>query len=610
MRTTVTSALFITFITYFLGPTSGATQQSPGFTETVVVTATGEEVPLTEVSAATTVFEEEELAAAGVASVHELLRRVPGATLLRSGLDNGVTSLFVRGAGSNQTLVLLDGVRLNSGYFGGYDWSLPLVAGIQRVEVVRGPYSALHGADALGGVVQLVSGRGRGEAVHLLAEGGGGGWLRGEMGASTQVGAFAANAVLSYREGEGPLPNDHFASRLGSLYLSGDVAAGARLGLLVRRTDTETGIPFAGATATPNRRTEAGETLLAVPLRLAKVAGGELQVNLGRVDRLLSFRDPDDPWGFTASDTEADTTSASVAWRRTLGIHRLTMGGEWRRDQVSDVTAFGVNLDRARLSTVSGFIQDHLRWGQSWEVQAGARWDHTAEWGREVSPRLTVSHLAGPLRLWGAWGRAFRAPSLGELYFPYSGNAALVAERSRGAEVGVSAALAEGGGVLQVVGFSNRVRNLIQFDFVSYTFGNIGRAILEGVEAWWLMQRGAARLRAGLTWLHAEDGDKARLLRRPEWSGHVTMGARLPHGAEGEVALIWVGQRPDVDAVTFARVEQPGFVTASLATAVPVGGGVRLRLRVENLADRRYEEVNGYPALGRRAILGADITLR
>ena len=125
--------------------------------ETVVITANGDEVPLGEVSCATTVLEGDELEAHGGPLVHELLRRVPGATVVRSGLDGGVTSLFVRGAGSNQTLVLLDGVRLNSGYFGGYDWSLPLTAGLQRVEVVRGPATLLYGNNALGGVVNVVA---------------------------------------------------------------------------------------------------------------------------------------------------------------------------------------------------------------------------------------------------------------------------------------------------------------------------------------------------------------------------------------------------------------------------------------------------------------------
>lgn len=587
-----------------------STAQQAQFQETVVVTATGEEIPLGEVSAASTVFDREEMDAYGGVTVHELLRRVPGATVLRSGLDGGVTSLFVRGAGSNQTLVLLDGVRLNSGYFGGYDWSLPLTAGLERVEVVRGPFSALHGADALGGVVQLVPSRGGREKLRLLGEAGGSGWRRGELGFATAVGAISVVADLGYREGEGPLVNDDFSTRMGSLYLATALGQEGRVGLLARRTDGETGIPREGATPTPNRRTEARETLLAVPVRLPGVAGGVLEGSVSLVQRELTFRDPDDPWGFTASDTAADTAAGRAVWHRSLGVHRLSLGGEWRRDEVTDISSFGPNLADARVTTTSLFLQDCIKPSPRWEVLAGARWDDADPWGSELSPRATVSRLAGSARIWASWGEAFRAPALGELYFPFSGNPNLEAERSRGGEVGVSWAFDRGAAMAQVVAFSNRVTNLIQFDFASYAFANVGRAEMNGVEASWVQRLGGARLRAGLTWLEAEDGDGLPLLRRPEWSGHVAAGGRLLRGVEGEVALVWVGERPDVDSVTFVRVEQPGFVTATLSLAVPLSGGVRLRARVDNLADRAYEEISGYPALGRRVIFGADFTLR
>ena len=90
-----------------------------------------------------------------------MLRRVPGLTVVGSGDEGKVTSVFTRGTGSNQTLVMLDGVRLNSPYFGGFDWSRLSTAGLRQVEVARGPYSALWGADAVGGVINLMPARAR-----------------------------------------------------------------------------------------------------------------------------------------------------------------------------------------------------------------------------------------------------------------------------------------------------------------------------------------------------------------------------------------------------------------------------------------------------------------
>ena len=210
-----------------VAPRAGAQHPLPVFGDSVVVTATGEPVPADEAVAATTVIRREEIAASGVADVGELLRRVEGAVLLRSGLDNGVTSFFVRGAGAAQTLVLLDGVRLNSPFFGGYDWSIPLTAGIERVEVVRGPYSALYGADAVGGVVQLFSERGGSDTLRLALEAGPDGWRRGELAANVTSGRWGVRAAGGARAGSGPLDHDDFTSRVGTADVGYELESGA-----------------------------------------------------------------------------------------------------------------------------------------------------------------------------------------------------------------------------------------------------------------------------------------------------------------------------------------------------------------------------------------------
>ncbi|MFI5143611.1 MAG: TonB-dependent receptor, partial [Thermoanaerobaculales bacterium] len=247
---------------------AGAQQALPVHDE-VVVTATGDPTPLDEVPAATSVFTAQDLKALDLASVADVLRLVPGATLLRSGLDGDVTSLFVRGTNSNQTLVLFDGVRLNSPFFGGYDWSLPLTLGVGQVEVVRGPYSALYGADALGGVVQMFPARASGNVVRAFAEAGSDDWRRGEVEASLKAGSLDVVLDAGSRTGSGTLPNDDFSSRAGMVDIGTTLGENGRVGLLLRRSDTHTEVPFSGALVTPHRYTAAVETLAAVPLHLA-----------------------------------------------------------------------------------------------------------------------------------------------------------------------------------------------------------------------------------------------------------------------------------------------------------------------------------------------------
>jgi vitamin B12 transporter len=591
--------------------TSGLAQQMPAFRDTVVITATGDEEPADAVAAATTVITSEEIAAAGEASVADLLRRVTGATVLRSGLDGGVTSLFVRGTSSAHTLVLFDGVRLNSPYFGGYDWAVPLTAGIGRIEVVRGPYSALHGADAVGGVVQLVPDRGRAPGAGALLEGGSTAWRRAEAEATTRVGRLDALFSAALRDGSGALENDDFSARTALLDLSFDLAGKSRIGLLGRWTSTTTEIPFSGAVATPERSTGAEEALVALPFRLSLAGGSELAVTLDHVEREVTFRDPDDPWGFVASDTDADSDGARATYRIAWAAQHVTVGGEWRRDAVTDASSLGVTLDDARVTTRSLFAQDSIKVGDRFGLLLGVRWDEAAPWGDEVSPRVVASWHSGAARGWFSYGHAFRAPSLGELYYPLSGNPELSPERSRSAEAGISAPVLAGGLRLDLVAFRNRIDELIDFDFAAFRYANVARAAQDGVELTAAAKLGGARwLALGATWLDARDGLDLPLLRRPEWSGSATLASPLFGALSGELSAVWVGSRDDLDPVTYGRVRQPSFLTLDASVAVPVAPWLMLRVRADNLADRAYEEVRGYPNPGRRFFLAASVTSR
>jgi len=144
----------------------------PAFAGRVVVTATLEPEPVDRLAATVDVVDAEEIAAREATSALELLRTLPGVAAAQSGSPGKVASLFVRGAGSAATLVLLDGVPLNDPVLGAFDWSAVESAGLARVEVVRGPYSALWGSGAMGGVVQLLTRRDATPFAALRAEGG------------------------------------------------------------------------------------------------------------------------------------------------------------------------------------------------------------------------------------------------------------------------------------------------------------------------------------------------------------------------------------------------------------------------------------------------------
>src|SRR5262249_29077952 len=166
---------------------------------------------------AVTVITRQEIEKKEAVVVSDVLRTVPGLDVVQSGTPGSVTSLFTRGTNSTQTLVLVDGVRLNSPYFGCYDWSALTTENTERIEVVRGPLSALYGSDAIGGVVQIftrpgsegVSGRATGEAGNQ-------GQGQGSAFVSAGEGPFTATASYRYTAFDGNGPNSDWRQRNGS----------------------------------------------------------------------------------------------------------------------------------------------------------------------------------------------------------------------------------------------------------------------------------------------------------------------------------------------------------------------------------------------------------
>jgi vitamin B12 transporter len=587
-------------------------QQPPRIFEGVVtVTATGTESPVNDVPLPVTVVERGEIDDSQEESVADLLRRIPGVIVMRAGDEGSANSLFIRGTESDHTLALFDGVRLNSPYFAGYDWSQLPTAGLERIEVVRGPYSALWGADAIGGAVNVIPGRADdGWSLELFGEGGDDGWRRLEGTIGWAGSGFDLYASGLDREGEGALDNSDFANSQLLVNAGWSWAEGSRVSVLVQDLSSEIGIPFSDPlTLTPNRRQQADQRLYAVPVRVQLNPGWQLELVGSLTERELSYRDPDDAFGFTSSDTLADTQQARLASRHQLGGHELTWGGEWRSDEVTDTSSYGPNLDGDTTSVTSLFVQDTWRASGSLRVVAGIRWDDAEEWGAELSPRLFVGWSVSPaVELRAGYGHGFRQPSVGELYFPFSGNPELEPERSDSFELGMN--WFAGSSRIQANLFQTSLENLIEYSFLTFSFANVAEAEIRGAELAWdvpLSGRLVSSLQA--TWLDTEDDEGLPLLRRPEWSASWTLHGVLWGRLRGDLTVLWVGERADVDPITFGRTELEGHVTGNLALSYELYRGLEVTFRAQNLADEEYEEVAGYPAPGRRLMAGLRLGL-
>ena len=581
----------------------GTTPALPVFEDTVVVSASLDEEERDDVPASVTVIQADEIEARQADTLSEAIATVPGLAVMQSGSPGQQTSLFTRGAESEQTLLLWNGIPLNDPFFGGANWQFVPLDGVARVEVARGPFSALYGSNAMGGVVQVFTGSRQGGV--FTAEAGEDGYYRGGLAAGADVGKLRLDVTGHLRRGDGELPNDFYDSE--ELLARGlwTIRPGVSVGLLARANDSETGIPR--ISGQPNLTGDIAweERELAIPF-VADLGTWEVEAQLAQTRFDSAFRDADDPFGFTASDTESEGLRgrAVATWRQSEDLW-IAFGSEAERLEVTNSSNFGTNLDGAHQRTWAVFGQGS--WGRGpVRLDLGVRRDDNDVYGGETSLRTGIVVKAGSnVRLRASYGEAFRAPSLGELFFPFSGNPDLQPETGESYELGIER---EAGALrLALTGFENRQRNLIDYDFVTNRNLNIDRARTRGLEGELGYRRGIYSGTWSATWMETEDrATGLELLRRPEWSSALVLTAR-PGDWIFNLEERYVGDRADADAATFQRTENPYYLRVDLAARWHALERLAPYARIQNVTDEEYEEVLGYPAPGRTLIGGVAV---
>ncbi|HEY3570562.1 MAG TPA: TonB-dependent receptor, partial [Thermoanaerobaculia bacterium] len=473
----------------------------PVFNDSVVVSATPTPEDRQEVPASTTVYDQREIAARQANDLSDLVSTTPGVTVVQAGPAGQQTSLFTRGTSSIQTLLLWNGIQLNDPYFGGANWQFVPLDGVQRVEVVRGPFSSLYGSNAVGGVIQVLTGTRQGGTLNV--EGGEYGYKRAGLAAGANLGGGRFDFTGNVRRGGNEFVNDDFDSEEGVARGLWSLGAGSSLGVLVRANDSETGIPFSGGDVTPRRKISWQEREVAIPFQ-ASQGPWQVEAQASRADFDNAFRDPDDPFS-KFSDTQSKATRGRAVGSWNQGDLRLSAGAEAERLEVTASSDGFTNLDAAHQRTWAAFGQGS--WGHGpVRLDLGVRRDDNDVYGGKTSLRAgTVVALGRGTLLRASYGEAFRAPTLGELFFPGSGNPDLKPEDSQSWELGLEHA--EGGWRFVLTGFENRLRNLIDFDFATFRDVNVGRARTRGMEAEVAFRQGIFDANLNGTWLETEDLD-------------------------------------------------------------------------------------------------------
>lgn len=585
--------------------------------EPVVTTATRTPAAVRTLGTATEVITAAELARRQINSLAGALGLAPGAITAASGAPGGITSLFLRGTNSNQTLFLVDGLRLNDP---NTDYAVFLggacVGACDSLEIAHGPQSTLYGGEAMGGVIALRAQRGAGAPTAALAvEAGSFGTVQGRLMAQGERGANAYSLSVQGGHTDNDRPNNAFTSANLVLRLDCTVNDRTAVGGTLRWFHGAYGSPGPavgfGANDPDNEERESN-LLATVFAEFAPGADWRARVTLGGQHRRFVAESPG-PGG--TAFTVVKNRRAVLDWQNTYtgrDRHRLTAGLTAEANHTVN-TGFGDINKRQQL--LAFFVQDEFTPADNVYLTAGLRRDDFDTFGEATTGRVTAAWLpgGGRLKLRASHGTAFRSPGFLDLYGQsafYVGNPNLRPEKSRGWDAGFDHYFAGDRGSIGVTWFENRFRDLIVFDFGVFpgTTANVERARTRGLELKAdLALPAALRLDLAYTYLEAENLTQAtRLLRRPRHGGAADLARDFGGGFSAGAGVSWAAQRLDVHAATFATIAADDYAVARLYAAWRVNDRLTLRVRIENLFDEGYEPVHGYPQPGRAVFAGAE----
>jgi vitamin B12 transporter len=603
---------------FFLFAAVSVSAAAQTVTEPIVVTGTREPLSAQRLAADVVVINSNTLQNTTADSLADLLRREAGLQISRSGGPGQSTGVLLRGASSQQTVLLVDGVRVGSATLGSAAFEALGLAQIERVEVLRGPGSSLYGADAVGGVVQVFTKAGKAglQLEGRAAVGGLGarefsGGLRGATGAFDYAASLAterSTGVSALREGDqfGNFNPDRDGHQLDTahLRLGFKPAAGHRIGLTLLRTRLNSQYDASEYLAPNFEQDNRADfrTRLNTEVTALDWRGEYGPLLTGSAHASRSVDDASN--GGTETDrfrTTREQLGAQLAWQ--IGGWGQVVGAVEHKTERATSTSYVAPAQR-RTNALSGEWTGTV---DDWSWQADARRDDSSDYGAATSGRVGGSYAIAPgLRLRALAGTTFRAPSFNDLLFPGYGVATLRPERGRSIELGLN--WREDKTSASATFFNNKVRDLIGYESdrtrcppdPGYDFGcaaNVSRAQLQGLTLAGSQRHGDWAFNAQLDFLQARDENSgARLARRAAHQATVGVDWAAGDWAAG-ASVLRLGARPDGGKSLAAET------TLNLTARWQLAPAWQLQSKLLNATDTRIEPARDYQGLGRQAWL-------
>ena len=589
-------------------------QETPS-ADDIVVTAAGVPQDAGDVGQAVTVIDRDTIEQRQTVALSDLLATTPGVTVSRSGGLGTLTSLNIRGAEAAQTLVLIDGVRVNdpSSAAGGFDFANLLAGSVERVEVLRGPNAVPWGSEAIGGVINVVTEQPTdGFDGHAQLEGGSFGTAYGSGGIAGGSDRINGALTAGWLSTDGISAYDKGTERDGYDQVGGtgrlNVALAPGIGLDLRGYYAHSRVDLDGYPAPDYVFADDGE--YAKTQEAYGYAGVHADFADGRFRNRVAV---------TIADINRDNFDPSVGdvpiffYRGrseryeyqgdyTLGVVRLVAGVEHEDSRMFD------GSDHFSTGVTSEYGEAIVNPVKALTLSAGVRNDDHDVYGSHVSFGANAAlRLKTGTTLRASYAEGFKAPTLYQLYAPYYGNATLKPETAKSYDFGVEQRLIGDRLVASATWFHRDTHNQIDGDPLSFVYFNYDRTRAKGVElALTMRPTEGFTIQGSYSFIDTENLTPGAdfgndLARRPRQSASVSADYRFGFGLSIGGTVSIVGDSFD-NAANTTRLD--GYALAGIRAEMPVTHNVSIYGRVDNLFDEKYETVATYGTYGRAAYGG------
>ncbi len=558
----------------------------------------------------------------------DLLRAIPALDIVQVGGIGGQTSVFMRGANSNHTLVLIDGIEALDPISPtrSFDFATLSPENIERIEVLRGPQGTLYGSDAIAGVISIFTKRGSGRpGLSLSSEAGSFGTFRNSI--SSQGGNRLLNYSLSFsrldidgisaastsdgnNEKDG-FERNNFSTRLGFIPFEN-----SSVDFIVRYLDAKSSIDNFGGIGgdDPNNILNREELFVRGQAKFflfesnSEQTFGLSYTKFNR-DNTNNF-DDDHPESMGMSNLKG--TLLKFDWQNNFYTHEnntVTFGVETENEIGSSdhlsVSAFGSfpsTFLEKNARTTGLFIQDQFNAGDYFYSSAGIRYDKHDKFGSKVTFRIAPSlFITDNLKIKSVYGTGFKSPSLFQLYSNF-GDENLSAEESKGLDIGLELYGLRNRFSAGAIYFRNDFENLIDFDSGTFIYQNISEAKTEGLETFLsYIHSSGLELSVSYTYTDTEDGNTgAPLIRRAKNKFNVSSSFRLSDKSQLNATLVGIGKRDDFDFSTFPanRVVLDRYLLVNLSASHMLSDNLQLFGSINNLFDENYTVATGFDTYG------------